>query len=154
MQKITTFLTFESSGKEAVEFYTSVFKNSQISSIMTHPESGALLHASFTLDGQDFMAMEAAGPNFTFTDGVSLYVTCDNQEEVDHYWDALSADGGEPGRCGWLKDKFGVSWQIIPTALGQLMSDPDPEKAGRVMQAMLKMGKIEVAELQKAYDGQ
>lgn len=154
MQKITTFLTFESNGKEAVEFYTSIFKNSQIGSIMTHPESGALLHASFTLDGQDFMAMEAADPNFTFTDGISLYVTCDNQEEVDYYWGALSADGGEPGRCGWLKDRFGVSWQIIPTALGQLMSDPDPEKAGRVMQAMLKMGKIEVAELQKAHDEQ
>lgn len=117
------------------------------------PGSDQLLHASFSLDGQEFMAMDA-GPTFSFADGISLFVTCADQQEVDYFWEQLTADGGEAGQCGWLKDKFGVSWQVIPSALGQLMSDPDQEKSGRVMQAMLKMNKIIVADLQKAYDGE
>jgi predicted 3-demethylubiquinone-9 3-methyltransferase (glyoxalase superfamily) len=153
MQKITTFLTFEKDGKQAVDFYVSTFKNSQINSSMVMPGSDMLLHASFTLDGADFMAMDG-GPTFKFEHGVSLFVTCQDQAEVDYYWEKLTSDGGEPGQCGWLKDKFGISWQIIPKQLGELMSDPDQEKAGRVMQAMLKMTKIDVAGLQVAYDQQ
>ena len=118
---------------------------------MVMPGGSQLLHASFTLDGQDFMAMDG-GPTFAFGLGTSLFVTCQDQEEVDYYWDKLCADDGEPGQCGWLKDKFGVSWQIIPTALGQLMQSPDQVKSGRVMQAMMQMTKIEVAGLQAAYD--
>ncbi len=150
MQKITTFLTFESKGKEAVDFYVSIFKNSKVNSIMVMPDSGVLLHASFTLDGVEFMAMDG-GEHFKFEEGTSLFVTCDGQEEVDYFWEKLS-EGGEPGQCGWLTDKFGVSWQIIPTALGELMQDPDPAKSQRVMQAMLKMGKIDVAGLKQAYN--
>ncbi len=153
MQKITTFLTFESRGKEAVDFYVSIFKNSEITGSMVMPGSDQLLHATFTLDGQNFMAMDA-GPTFSFAQGMSLFVSCEDQAEVDYYWEKLTADGGQPGQCGWLTDKFGVSWQIIPKALGQLMQDPDREKAGRVMQAMLQMGKIEVSELEKAYNQQ
>ena len=148
MQKITTFLTFESNGKAAVDFYVSVFKNSQLNSAMVMPGGDKLLHASFTLDGQEFMAMDG-GEHFKFEQGTSLFVTCEDQAEVDYFWEKLGA-GGEPGQCGWLKDKFGVSWQIIPTALGQLMQDPDPAKSQRVMQAMLKMGKIDVDGLRRA----
>jgi predicted 3-demethylubiquinone-9 3-methyltransferase (glyoxalase superfamily) len=149
MQKITTFLTFESKGKEAVDLYISVFKNSTLNSVMVMPGGDQLLHASFTLDGQEFMAMDG-GPSFKFEQGTSLYVACENQEEVDYYWEKLSGDGGEPGQCGWLTDKFGVSWQIIPNRLGELMQDPDQAKAQRVMQAMLKMGKIEIQGLEDA----
>jgi len=150
MQKITTFLTFESRGKEAVDFYMSVFKNSKLTSGMTAPGSDHLLYAAFTLDGQDFMAMDG-GAHFSFAQGTSLFVTCEDQAEVDYYWEKLG-EGGETGQCGWLTDKFGVSWQIIPKALGQLMSDPDPTKSQRVREAMLKMTKIDVAGLQQAYD--
>jgi predicted 3-demethylubiquinone-9 3-methyltransferase (glyoxalase superfamily) len=149
MQKITTFLTFESKGKEAIDFYISTFKNAQINTVMTKPGSDVLLHASFTLDGQEFMAMDG-GPHFKFEQGTSLFVTCDGQEEVDYYWGKLG-EGGKHLQCGWLKDKFGLSWQIIPKALGELMSDPDPAKSQRVMQAMLQMTKIDVAALQQAY---
>lgn len=149
MQKITTFLTFESRGKEAVEFYLSVFKNSALSSQMVMPGTDRLLHALFSLDGQDFMAMDG-GSHFTFTDGNSLFISCDDQQEVDYYWDTLTADGGEPGQCGWLKDKFGVSWQVVPKALGELMQNSDQEKAGRVMQAMLNMTKLTISELEQA----
>jgi predicted 3-demethylubiquinone-9 3-methyltransferase (glyoxalase superfamily) len=152
MQKITTFLTFENRGKEAVDFYTSIFKNSKLNSIMTMPGGDMLLHASFSLDGQEFMAMDG-GETFSFAQGTSLFVACDGQEEVDYYWDKLG-EGGEYLPCGWLKDQFGVSWQIIPSKLGELMQDEDPAKAQRVMQAMLQMSKIDVAELQRAYDGQ
>lgn len=148
MQKITTFLTFESRGKEAVDFYVSIFKNSSVSSSMVMPGGNQLLHASFTLDGEQYMAMDG-GDTFKFEHGISLFVTCEDQEEVDYFWEKLGEDG-EPGRCGWLKDKFGVSWQIIPKALGQLMQDPDQKKAGRVMQAMLGMNKIEIAGLEQA----
>ncbi len=151
MQKITTFLTFESRGKEAVDFYVSIFKNSRVNGIMVMPDSDQLLYASFTLDGQEFMAMDG-GSYFTFAQGTSLFVTCESQEEVDYFWEKLATDGGEPGRCGWLIDKFGVSWQIIPTALGQLMQDSDPAKAQRVRQAMLKMGKIEIEGRKQAHE--
>lgn len=148
MKKITTFLTFAEDGKDAVDFYVSIFKNSKVNSSMVMPGGDQLLHASFTLDGEDFMAMDG-GPTFKFEHGVSLFVSCEDQAEVDYFWEKLG-DGGEYLQCGWLKDKFGVSWQIIPTALGQLMQDPDQAKAGRVMQAMLKMTKIVVADLEAA----
>ena len=149
MQTITTFLTFESGGKKAVDFYCSVFKDSSVAHAMTMPGSDQLLHAAFSLNGQNFMAMDG-GEHFTFTDGVSLFVSCNGQEEVDYYWEALTANGGEPGQCGWLKDQFGVSWQIIPTRLGELMSDSNPAKSGAVMQAMLKMNKLVITELEQA----
>jgi len=150
MQKVTTFLTFESRGKEAVDFYVSIFKNSKVNGSMVMPGSDQLLHASFSLDGQEFMAMDG-GKDFTFTHGVSLFVTCEDQEEVDYFWEKLG-EGGEYIQCGWLKDKFGVSWQIIPKALGELMRSAAPDQAQRVQAAMLKMVKIDVAGLQKAYD--
>lgn len=149
MQKITTFLTFESRGKEAVDFYVSVFKNSQLHSSMVMPGGDQLLHASFSLDGVEFMAMDG-GPVFKFELGTSLFVTCADQAEVDYYWEALTTGGGAPGQCGWLKDKYGVSWQIVPTALGQLMQTSDQAASQRVMQAMLQMTKIDVAGLQAA----
>jgi predicted 3-demethylubiquinone-9 3-methyltransferase (glyoxalase superfamily) len=152
MANITTFLTFKENGKQAVEFYCSVFKDSKINHAMTMPGSDQLLHASFVLNGKEFMAMDG-GDHFKFEDGISLFIGCNDQAEVDYYWDALTADGGEPGQCGWLKDRFGVSWQVIPWRLGELMSDPDPKKSGRVMQAMLKMGKINIAELEQAHSG-
>ena len=149
MQKITTFLAFKDRGKDAVDFYTSIFKNSKINSSMVMPGGEQLLHASFTLDGQDFMAMDG-GDHFSFAQGTSLFVTCQDQEEVDYYWEALTADGGEPGRCGWLTDQFGVSWQIVPTALGQLMGSSEPDKAQRVHAAMMKMNKIIIEDLRNA----
>jgi len=153
MQKITTFLMFDKDGKQAVDLYTSVFKDSKVNSMMVHPETGALLYASFTLNGHDFYAMDG-GDHFRFDEGMSLYVDCADQTEVDDYWNALTRDGGQEGQCGWLKDKFGVSWQIIPSAFGKYMNDPDPSKSGRVMQAMLKMNKMIVADLEKAYKGE
>jgi len=155
MRKITTFLTFKDRGEEAVTFYVSVFKNSSIMSMVRYqPEgpgsSAALLHAAFQLNGQDFMAMDG-GPHFTFTEGTSLFVDCETQEEVDHLWERLS-EGGEKQRCGWLKDRYGVSWQIIPSALGEMMQDKEPEKSKRVMEAMLKMDKIDIKTLRQAYE--
>jgi predicted 3-demethylubiquinone-9 3-methyltransferase (glyoxalase superfamily) len=157
MPKITTFLTFNDRAEEAVELYTSVFEDSKITATNRYPETGgagtpgALMTASFELLGREFVALNGGG-SFTFSQGISLLVSCETQDEVDHYWDRLS-EGGEPGPCGWLTDKFGVSWQVVPRALGEMLSDPDPEKAGRVMQAMLQMGKIEIEELRQAYDG-
>ncbi|GAB3768256.1 VOC family protein [Spirosoma horti] len=154
MQKITTFLTFNSQAEEAATLYTSLFKNSSITKISRYGEgapfpAGTALSVSFQLAGQEFIALNG-GPHFTFSDGTSLFVHCEDQAEVDKYWEALS-DGGEKGRCGWLKDKFGVSWQIIPAALGQLMGDKDPQKAQRVMQAMLQMNKIDIHALEEAH---
>jgi len=149
MQKITTFLTFKSRGKEAVDFYTSIFKNSKVNRSMVMPGGDQLRHASFSLDGQDFMAMDG-GETFSFAPGTSLFVTCKDQEEVDYYWEALTTDGGEPGRCGWLTDQFGVSWQVVPTALGELMGGSEPEKAARVHAAMMKMNRIIVEDLRNA----
>jgi len=148
MPKITTFLTFDSSGKEAMQFYAGIFKNSKVNSSFTMPGSDQLLNGSFTLDGAEFYAMDG-GPTFKFAEGTSLFVSCEDQAEVDYFWDKLT-EGGEPGRCGWLKDKFGLSWQIIPTALGQLMMNPDPAKAGKVHEAMMKMNKIIITDLEAA----
>ena len=153
MQKITTFITFNDQAEAAVNFYVSVFKDSRIVSMNRYGEggpipAGTVMGASFVLEGQEFMALNG-GPHFTFTDGISLFVSCETQGEVDELWEKLSA-GGEKGRCGWLKDRFGVSWQIIPTALGTLLGNPDPEKSSRVMQAMLQMTKINIAALERA----
>jgi len=150
MQKITTFLTYNNQAEEAANFYTTLFKNSKIDNVMRAGD--AVMGVSFQLAGQHYNALNG-GPSFNFSEGISLYVNCETQAEVDELWDKLTADGGEESRCGWLKDKFGVSWQIIPSALVELMGDKDPEKANRVVQAMLKMQKIIIADLQKAYDG-
>lgn len=151
MKKITPFLWFDDNGEEAMKFYTSIFKNSNIVEMHKLPD-GKMMTGTFNLDGQDFMALNA-GPQFKFNEAISMFVSCEDQAEVDEYWSKLTADGGEESQCGWLKDKFGLSWQIIPKQLGELMGDPDPEKSQRVMQAMLKMRKIIVADLQNAYDG-
>jgi predicted 3-demethylubiquinone-9 3-methyltransferase (glyoxalase superfamily) len=155
MQKITPFLTFNDQAEAAVNFYVATFKNAKILSESRYGEggpgpAGALMTATFVLEGQEFMALNG-GPNFSFAQGFSIFVSCDTQEEVDELWEKLST-GGEKGPCGWLTDQFGVSWQIIPTALGQLMQDPDPKKAQAVMQAMLTMSKIDIAALRRAYD--
>lgn len=150
MQKITTFLTFVDQAEAAMNFYVSIFKNSRIVSVSRQGDDGPVFTGSFELDGQPFMALNG-GPHFTFASGISLFVTCQNQAEVDELWEKLSA-GGEQQPCGWLQDQFGVSWQIIPTALTEFMNDPDGAKAQRVMQAMLKMRKIEIQALQEAYD--
>ena len=154
MKKVTTFLTFKDRAEEAVNFYVSIFKNSKIDNIVRSGgegpgAKGTLLNATFQLDGQEFMAMEG-GPHFSFKEGFSLFVNCETQEEVDELWEKLSK-GGEKGRCGWLKDKYGLSWQIIPSALGELMQDKDAAKAKRVMEAMLKMDKIDIKALRQAY---
>jgi predicted 3-demethylubiquinone-9 3-methyltransferase (glyoxalase superfamily) len=155
-KKITTFLTFDGRAEEAVDFYTSIFEHSRILSTTRYgaggpgPE-GELMAATFELAGQEFMALNG-GPSFTFSQAISLFVDCEDQEEVDELWAKLT-DGGEPGPCGWLTDRFGVSWQIVPRALGELLADEDREKAGRVMEAMLQMSKIEVEGLRRAYEG-
>jgi predicted 3-demethylubiquinone-9 3-methyltransferase (glyoxalase superfamily) len=155
MQRITTFITFNNQAEEAVNLYVSVFKNSKILSISRYGEGapgpkGSVMSVSFVLEGQEFAALNG-GPTFTFSEGISLFVSCETQAEVDMLWEKLSA-GGEEGRCGWLKDKFGVSWQIIPTALGQLLGDKDTKKAQKVLQAMLQMNKIDIAGLRQAYE--
>lgn len=147
MQKITTFLTFNDQAEEAATLYTSIFKNSKVTQIRRLP-AGTVLSVNFEIDGQTFIAMNG-GPSFTFSSGTSLFVHCDTQEEVDNYWEKLT-EGGQSGQCGWLKDKFGVSWQIIPEALGRLLADKDPEKAKRTMQAMLTMTKIDTKVLEEA----
>ena len=155
MQKITTFLTYQERGEEAVNLYVSLFKNSKINNIVRYGDGGpfppgSLLNASFELDGQEFMAMDA-GPHFQFANGMSLMVDCKTQEEVDRLYDGL-AEGGEKQPCGWVKDRFGVSWQIVPSVLGQLMGAPDRAKAQRVMEAMMTMHKMDIATLQRAYE--
>ncbi len=157
MNKITPFLWFDNNAEEAIKFYTSLFKDSKITSITKYPDSvpgmgGKVLNAMFELNGQQFMALDG-GPMYKFNESFSIYVNCEDQAEVDHLWNKLIADGGEESQCGWLKDKYGLSWQIIPKALGELMGNPDPEKANRVMQCMLKMKKIVVADLEKAAEG-
>jgi predicted 3-demethylubiquinone-9 3-methyltransferase (glyoxalase superfamily) len=154
MQKITPFLWFDSQAEEAATFYTSLFKNSRITGISRYGEAGpgpkgAVMTVNFELDGQKFMALNG-GPVFKFTPAISLFVNCETQEEVDDLWKKLSA-GGEKSRCGWLTDKYGVTWQIIPTILGKLMGDPDRKKAGQVMKAMLQMDKIDIKRLEEAY---
>jgi predicted 3-demethylubiquinone-9 3-methyltransferase (glyoxalase superfamily) len=155
MQKITPFLTFNDQAEEAVNLYVSVFKNSKIVSVSRYGEgapgpAGTVMSVSFVLEGQEFNALNG-GPQFTFAEGISLFVNCETQKEVDELWERLS-EGGEKGQCGWLKDKFGVSWQIIPTALGQMLGDKDPQKARNVMQAMLQMTKIDIETLRRAYE--
>ena len=151
MKKITPFLWFDTQAEEAMNFYVSLFRNSKVLGVSRGPD-GSVFTVSFELDGQEFMGLNA-GPQFKFNEAVSMYVNCEDQAEADYFWEALTADGGEESMCGWLRDKYGLSWQIIPKQLGEFMGDPDPEKSGRVMQAMLKMRKIIVADLQKAYDG-
>jgi predicted 3-demethylubiquinone-9 3-methyltransferase (glyoxalase superfamily) len=156
MQKIHPYLWFDNQAEEAATFYTSVFKNSKITDVQRYPEAvperaGTVMVVAFELEGLQFTALNG-GPEFTFNESISLYVDCQDQAEVDELWEKLTADGGEPGPCGWLKDRFGVSWQIIPSTLIELMTDPDPEKANRVAQAMLKMHKIDVQALRDAYE--
>jgi len=151
MKKITPFLWFDSQAEEAMNLYVSIFKNSKVNNVSPGPD-GKVFSVSFSLNGQEFMGMNA-GPHHKFNEAISFYVDCKDQAEVDEYWNKLIADGGEESMCGWCKDKFGVSWQIIPKQLGELMGDKDPEKAQRTVQAMLKMQKIIVADLQKAHDG-
>ena len=157
MQKITPFLWFDNQAEEAVNFYTSVFKNSKMGKVSRYDEAsskasgrpaGSLMTASFQLDGQEFIALNG-GPHFKFTEAVSFVVNCETQEEVDYYWDKLT-EGGQESVCGWLKDKFGLSWQVVPTALSKFLSNPDPQKSQKVMQAMLQMKKIIIADLEKA----
>lgn len=156
MQKITTFLWFNDKAEEAAKFYVSLFKNSKIDTVGRYGDAGpgprgSVMTVNFTLDGQQFIALNG-GPVFSFTPAISLFVNCETQEEVDRLWDKL-LEGGKPDRCGWLKDRYGLSWQILPTALGKLMSDPDPQKSRRVMEAMLKMDKIDSRKLEEAYAG-
>ena len=156
-QNIVPFLWFDSQAKEAANFYVSVFKNSKIETVSRYGDAGpgpkgGVMVVSFQLAGQQFMALNG-GPYFTFTPAVSFLVQCETQQEVDEFWEKLS-QGGKTEQCGWLKDRYGLSWQIIPTALGEMLSDPDPARSQRVMQAMLQMTRIVIKDLQKAYDGQ
>jgi predicted 3-demethylubiquinone-9 3-methyltransferase (glyoxalase superfamily) len=156
MQKIVPFLWFDQNAEEAMSHYTSIFKNSKILSVSRLENAGPQRDATvivgrIQLDGQEIMLLNG-GPAFKFTEAISLYVNCETQAEVDELWEKLS-DGGEKSRCGWLKDKFGVSWQIVPTALGELLGDKDPARAKRVMDAMMKMSKLDIAQLQRARDG-
>jgi len=157
MPKITTFLTFNDQAEDAANFYTSVFKNSKIVSTSRYGESGpgakgSLMTATISLDGQELILLNG-GPSFTFSQGFSLLVYCETQAEVDDYWSKLTADGGKEVACGWLTDKFGVSWQIVPTVLMKLIADKDAKKAGRVMQAMMKMVKLDIKGLEQAAQG-
>jgi predicted 3-demethylubiquinone-9 3-methyltransferase (glyoxalase superfamily) len=154
MQKITPFLWFDTEGEDAAKFYTSIFPNSRILDISRYGSAGprpegTVMTVSFELDGRRFEALNG-GAQFSFNEAVSFAVECEDQAEVDSYWERLTADGGEPGPCGWLKDRFGLSWQIVPKRLTELLADPDQEKAQRVMAAMLQMGKIEIDELERA----
>ncbi|HEX6036117.1 MAG TPA: VOC family protein [Anaerolineales bacterium] len=152
MKKITPFLWFDTQAEEAMNFYVSVFKNSRVLSVTPGP-NGIAQTVNFELEGQEFIGLNA-GPQFKFNEAISFFVNCETQAEVDQLWEKLTSDGGEESMCGWLKDKYGLSWQIIPTALGQMLNDPNPEKARRVMQAMLEMNKIDLQALQQAYDRQ
>lgn len=153
MQKIVPFLWFDGKAEEAMNFYVSIFKNSKVGKVTRYGEAGpgpkgTVMVATFELEGQEFIALNG-GPQFKFTEAISFSVNCETQKEVDELWERLTA-GGEEGQCGWLKDKFGLSWQINPSILGKLLGDKDPEKAKRVMQAMLKMKKIDIKRLQEA----
>jgi predicted 3-demethylubiquinone-9 3-methyltransferase (glyoxalase superfamily) len=157
MQKITPFLWFDYNAEEAMNFYTSIFKNSKVGEVKRYGESGpgpkgSVMTGRFQIEGQEFVALNG-GPMFKFTPAISFLVDCESQKEVDELWDKLAA-GGENMQCGWLKDKFGVCWQIIPKALGELLGDKDPQKSQRVMQAMMKMIKIDVEGLKRAYAGE
>jgi len=156
MQKITPFLWFDNNAEEAMNFYVSVFKNSKILNVARYGDAGpgpkgTVMTADFQLNGQEFVALNA-GPRFKFTEAISFVVACESQEEVDYFWERLS-EGGETSRCGWLKDKFGLWWQVTPTVLSKLIRDQDPEKSKRVMEAMMQMDKIDIEPLQRAYEG-
>ena len=155
MQKITTFLWFDNNAEEAMNFYVSIFKNSKVLRVARYGDAGpgpkgTVMTANFQLDGQEFVALNG-GPHFKFTEAISFVVNCETQQEVDEFWKKLS-EGGEESRCGWLKDKYGLSWQIVPTILVELLQDKDPEKAKRVMEAMLQMNKIDIKKLKQAYE--
>jgi predicted 3-demethylubiquinone-9 3-methyltransferase (glyoxalase superfamily) len=150
MPTITPFLWFESEAEEAMNHYVSIFKRSKVLSVMR--AQGRTISVEFEIEGQRVTALNG-GPMFTFNESFSFFVGCENQQEVDDYWSKLTADGGAQGRCGWLKDKYGLSWQIVPTRLRQMLSDADPAKSSRVMNAMLQMNKLDLGALQKAYDG-
>jgi predicted 3-demethylubiquinone-9 3-methyltransferase (glyoxalase superfamily) len=150
MLSITPFLWFDTQAEEAMHFYASIFPRSKVISVQRAGDR--VMSVTFELEGQRFMGLNA-GPHFTFTEAVSFFVSCDTQQQVDELWDKLLANGGTPTQCGWLKDRFGLSWQIIPTVLPRLLGDPDREKAGRAMQAMMQMVKIDGAALQRAFDG-
>jgi predicted 3-demethylubiquinone-9 3-methyltransferase (glyoxalase superfamily) len=155
MQKITPFLWYDTQAEEAAKFYCSIFQNSRILNTARYPEgtraqAGSVMTVEFELEGQRFIALNG-GPHFQFNESVSFSIECDTQSEVDRYWELLLSGGGQESQCGWLKDRYGLSWQVNPKALGRMLSDPDKEKAARVMQAMLKMRKIDTAELEKAY---
>jgi predicted 3-demethylubiquinone-9 3-methyltransferase (glyoxalase superfamily) len=151
MNKITPFLWFDTQAEEAMNHYLSIFKNSRVIDVVRQGEDGPVVTVTFELEGQRFVGLNA-GPNFKFNEAVSFFVDCEAQEEVDELWAKLTA-GGEEGPCGWLKDKFGLSWQIIPRTLSELLRDKDPEKAQRVTEAMFKMKKIDIAALKEAYEG-
>jgi predicted 3-demethylubiquinone-9 3-methyltransferase (glyoxalase superfamily) len=162
MQKLTPFLWFDDQAEEAVKFYTSIFKNSKVGRILRYGEEaakvsesrqpvGSVLTIEFELEGQRFVALNG-GPQFKFNESISFVVNCETQEEVDYFWEKLIADGGEESACGWLKDKFGVSWQVTPTVLIEMLHDKDPEKSERAMKAMLQMKKIEINKLKAAYE--
>ena len=156
MQKITPFLWFDGNAEEAMNLYVSIFRDSKIGSVSRYGDAGpgpkgTVMVGRFEIEGQEFLVLNG-GPEYKFTPAVSFVVNCETQEEVDHYWDKL-AEGGRTQQCGWLQDKFGLSWQIVPTILGKLLQDKDPAKSQRVMKAMLGMVKIDIAGLQKAYDG-
>jgi predicted 3-demethylubiquinone-9 3-methyltransferase (glyoxalase superfamily) len=158
MQKISPFLWFDTQAEEAANFYVSIFKNSKILKVARYGEAGpgpagTVMIVSFQIEGQEFIALNA-GPRFKFTEAISFVINCQTQEEVDHFWNELTAGGGQESMCGWLKDRFGLSWQVTPTILGELMADKDPKKAQRVMQAMLKMQKIDIAALKRAHTGE
>ena len=155
MKKITPFLWFDGKAEEAMNFYVSIFRNSKVGSVTRYGEAGpgpkgTVMSATFQLDGQDFFALNG-GPHFTFSPAVSFFVNCETQQEVDELWEKLS-EGGEKQRCGWLKDKYGLSWQIIPSALSEMLHEKDAAKSGRVMKAMLQMDKIDIKGLKQAYD--
>ncbi len=156
-QKIKTFLWFDKEAEEAAKFYTSTFKNSRITTVARYGDAGpgpkgSAMTVAFELEGQEFLALNG-GPQFKFTEAISLLVTCDSQPEIDELWSKLTT-GGQESQCGWLKDRYGLSWQIVPSALPRLLQDPDPAKSARVMQAMLQMKKMDLARLERAYRGQ
>ena len=157
MQKVTPFLWFDGQAEEAIKLYTSIFKNSKVHNIQYWGEGNPfpkdqVMASTFELDGQQFFAFDA-GPEFKFNEAVSFFVNCETQEEVDYFWNKLTSNGGEESMCGWLKDKFGLSWQIVPSNLLKMLGDKDKAKASRVMQAMMKMKKLIIADLEKAYSG-
>jgi len=154
MKAITPFLWFDAQAEEAMNFYTSIFKNSKIVRVSRYGDAGPgpkgqVMVGEFELNGQRFMALNG-GPQFKFTEAVSFVISCENQEEIDYFWSNLTANGGQESQCGWLKDRFGLSWQVVPAILGELMGDKDPARAGRVMQALLQMRKLDIAALKRA----